>query len=287
MSTEKIFEPTVQIQRFKNTVPPQIQLGVFEIRHSGIADFTGALKEYHREQKDDAAAGMNMPAAKSLSRAKRREQIEQLRQKAVISYEERKGSAAQQFGDPYCTYYNGSPVKPYVDESVVVLHENYNKYVEPYVPVVQAQATAVYAVVLDKLAALKARLDNDALANVKKIVIPDENNIDAFIGTPNPDQEKTVDPVTPEEDLVEPTPLPAASETNVVPNTEGAEETTTDGSEPTEEVEPIPAKTDRTASAEPSSNGKLEKLVEEAESVVGQIAAEEVIEAAQAAGQAL
>lgn len=105
MSTEKIFEPTVQIQRFKNTVPPQIQLGVFEIRHSGIADFTGALKEYHREQKDDAAAGMNMPAAKSLSRAKRREQIEQLRQKAVISYEERKGSAAQQFGDPYCTVF--------------------------------------------------------------------------------------------------------------------------------------------------------------------------------------
>ena len=188
---------------------------------------------------------------------------------------------------PALEYYNGSPVKPYVDESVVVLHENYNKYVEPYVPVVQAQATAVYAVVLDKLAALKARLDDDALANVKKIVIPDEDNIDAFIGTPNPDQEKTVDPVTPEEDLVEPTPLPAASETNVVPNTEGAEEATTNGSEPTEEVEPIPAKTEGTAAAEPSSNGKLEKLVEEAESVVGQIAAEEVIEAAQAAGQAL
>lgn len=188
---------------------------------------------------------------------------------------------------PVLQYYNGSPVKPYVDESVVVVQENYNKFVGPYVPVIQAQAEAAYAVVLDKLAALKARLDDDTLANVKKIVIPDGDNIDAFIGTPNPEQEKTVDPVTPQEDLVEPTPLPAASETNVVPNTEAAEETASSGSEPTEEVEPIPAKTDGTAAAEPSSNGKLEKLIEEAESVVGQIAAEEVIEAAQAAGQAL
>lgn len=193
---------------------------------------------------------------------------------------------------PALEYYNGSPVKPYVDDAIVVVTDKYNEYVEPYVatygPVVAEQAKNVYEKAAEKIGALKARLDDDSLSNVKKIVIPDEDNIDAFIGTPNPDQDKTVDPVTPEEDLVEPTPLPAVSETNVVPETEDSEvATATDESEPTEDVEPIPAKTDDAVPEEATSNGKLEKIVEEAESVVGQIAAEEVIEAAQAVGQAL
>lgn len=106
MSTEKIFEPTVPIQRFKNTVPPQVRLGTFEIRHNGLADFTGALKEYHREQQTHAgAAGPNQPSGRGARSTQSREQVEQRRQEAVISYEERKGSAAQQFGDPYCTVF--------------------------------------------------------------------------------------------------------------------------------------------------------------------------------------
>lgn len=153
MSTEKIFEPTVQIQRFKNTVPPQVQLGVFQIWHSGIADFTGALKEYHREQKADADAdaGVNMPAVKSLSRAKRREQIEQLRQEAVISYEERKGSAAQQFGDPYCTVFIAHLAPGTTEEDVAAavraVLPDVPAAVPPHVALVLRQAKRPYAFV--------------------------------------------------------------------------------------------------------------------------------------------
>lgn len=110
MSTEKIFEPHVQIQRFRNTAPPQVRQMLFEVPYEGIAYFKNALKEYHEERKEkslateDSSTAISAPTV-SLSEGKKREQQELLRQQAVVAYEARKTSAGQHFGDPYCTVF--------------------------------------------------------------------------------------------------------------------------------------------------------------------------------------
>jgi hypothetical protein len=196
---------------------------------------------------------------------------------------------------PLIEYYNDSPVKPYVDDSIVILQENYIKHIDPLIQ-------ESYDFIIEKLYQLKERLDNDELSNVKKIVIPDNDNLDAFIGTPNPNQEKIVDPVFPQEDIVDPTPEVTTKVTNVIPTTKYNEDEEEEGKETStivsvasegEEIEPIAAETNIPETEEIDNNNdnsneedsKLEKIVHEVEDIVKNIVAEEIIEAAEAIAQ--
>lgn len=209
---------------------------------------------------------------------------------------------------PTIEYYKSSPIKPYVDTSIKTINEN---IIEPYSPIVKEQFDLVYDFTSTKLNNLIDFLNDDSLLNKKieeiqeDIVIPAEDQLDAFIGTPNEEQEKVVDPVTPDDDDIEPTPVPTTEETNFVPETEiestidaketpePIEEVTPDSvedvAEPAEEVVPIPEETEVSTEEkkDEESNGKLEEIVENVESAVGQVAVEAVIEAAEAVGEAL
>lgn len=156
-------------------------------------------------------------------------------------------------------YYNASPIKPYVEE---------------YYPVVEGQALNVYNFVSEKVDKLVERLNDNSLSNEKKIVIPTE--YDAF--TKKVGESAT----TPDDDLIEATPEPTGVVSNYVPETEDEPEII----DPTA----IPKATDSTKSDDddaPVEDSKLEKLVHEAAEVVKQVAAEEIIEAAEAIGERL
>lgn len=227
---------------------------------------------------------------------------------SICKYTHEGYTAIKPYTEPIVTpvreFYDNSPIKPYVDDSIVIIGENYAKYLEPYVPIVKEHLDNVYGIASANLLKLKDRLDNDGLKN-EKIVIPAEDELDAFIGTPNPEQEKTLDPVTPEDDVLEPTPVPEEKEeeeeiTNVVPETTDVEEaeakeeeepTPEPVAEPSEEVEPLPEETEAAESVEEPvgepTEGKIEEFVEEAETAIEMVAAEEIIEAATAVGAAV
>lgn len=161
---------------------------------------------------------------------------------------------------PTIEYYKSSPIKPYVDTSIKSISEN---VIEPYGPIVKEQIDLIYDFTSTKLNNLIEFLNDDSLLNKKieevqeDIVIPAEDELDAFIGTPNEEQEKTVEPVTPDDDDVEPTPVPTTEETNFVPETETETESTI-------ETEETPEPIEEAAPAVEETNGKTEENVEEA-----------------------
>lgn len=188
---------------------------------------------------------------------------------------------------PAIEYYNASPIKTYVDNIYEKSVEIVGPLAEEYYPIIESHTSKVYDYVVAKALELKNILDNDELSNMK-IVIPENDNIGAFIGTPNPEQEKEVEPVTPAEDVVEPTPEtePIA---NYIPETnEEVETETVSSASQAEEIEPIAPETDAPVETEEAQKeSKFQKIVEEAEDIVKNVIVEEVIEAAEAIAQQL
>lgn len=187
--------------------------------------------------------------------------------------------------------YSQSPLKPYVDQSLEVLEQKYVEYAEPYVneylPVVEQHVANAYTMLSAKAAQLKQRWDDDGLSNAK-IVVPDEDNLEAFIGTPNPHQEKTVEPVVPDDDALEPTPEPTADASNVVEETaDSALESPTPQLDYTEEEVVQETGAPEADDAEPVEDSKFQEYVEEVKEFVENVVAEEVIEAAEKIGENL
>lgn len=162
-------------------------------------------------------------------------------------------------------YYNESPVKPLVDQ---------------YYPTVEQEVKNVYGMISKHVELLVERLNNNELSNAKNIVIPDE--YDAFT---KPVGEAAT---TPNEDVVEPTPVPEHETTNkLVETDENSEEQIT-----AVDATAIPENTGSASEIADDvvvedKESKLEKFVHEAEAVVKAVAAEEIIEAAEAVGQQL
>lgn len=192
------------------------------------------------------------------------------------------------YTDPALEYYQTSPIKPYVDDSIIKINEF---IIEPYGPIVKEQIEIIYNFASNKIHQLKERLDDDSLSNTKieDILIPAEEELKAFIGKPDINQEKTIEPVTPNDDEIEPTPIPTTKESNTILKTDVTKSTDESIVEPAEEIIPVAEETEIPVAVteSESSNGKFEESVDEVKVDIEQIAAEVVIEAAEAVGEAL
>lgn len=102
--SEKVFVPRIQIQRFQNTVPEQVRLGIYNIKHDGISEFIDLLKKYNHDN-DSTNNRETKSKINKDNKIKEKEKNEQLRQEAIISYEKRKNKISKTFGDPHFTLF--------------------------------------------------------------------------------------------------------------------------------------------------------------------------------------
>lgn len=107
--SEKVFVPKIQIQRFQNTVPEQVRLGIYNIKHERISEFMDLLKKYNDDDsisKEKAKSEITEDQIfKEKEKEKEKEKKEQLRQEAIILYEKRKSKISKTFGDPHFTVF--------------------------------------------------------------------------------------------------------------------------------------------------------------------------------------
>lgn len=97
---DRVFEPKVHIERFINTVPEQVRLGVYTVHNEGIAGLLDKVKEHGERSK---AATLEMKDKKD--KKDEGKDREQARQEAIVEYERRKSAMSREFGDPYSTVF--------------------------------------------------------------------------------------------------------------------------------------------------------------------------------------
>lgn len=103
MQVEKAFLPKRQVQRFKETTPPQVRAGMHSVQHQGVGAFVAELKSRAMERRSKGAPGLGAGSLPDEKKSRRRQQL----QEDIVYYENQRDQLheSSDLGDAYSTVF--------------------------------------------------------------------------------------------------------------------------------------------------------------------------------------